>query len=112
MKFSKVTPVFKIGDLKEISNCRSIFLLPCFSKILEPIMHNRLCSYLVNETILHSKQFCFEKDHSTDDAIAHCLTKFMNHLKMTITYLGLFIDLSKALIMELREKILPGSEVI
>ena len=42
LKIAKVTPVFKTGDLKEISNYRTIFVLPCFSKILERIMHNRL----------------------------------------------------------------------
>ena len=42
LKIAKVTPVFKIGDFKEISNYRTIFVLPCFSKILERIMHNRL----------------------------------------------------------------------
>ena len=42
LKIAKVTPVFKTGDLKEISNYRPISVLPCFSKILERIMHNRL----------------------------------------------------------------------
>ena len=38
----KIGKVFKIGDLKEISNYRPIFVLPCFSKISERIMHNRI----------------------------------------------------------------------
>ena len=42
LKIVKVTPVFKTGDLKEISNYHPIFVLPRFSKILERIMHNRL----------------------------------------------------------------------
>ena len=42
LKIAKVTPVFKTGDLKEISNYHPIFVLPRFSKILERIMHNRL----------------------------------------------------------------------
>ena len=41
LKIAKVTLVFKTGDLYEISNYRSISVLPCFSKILERIMHNR-----------------------------------------------------------------------
>ena len=49
LKFAKVTPVFKAGDLKEISTYRQISVLPCFWKILECIMHKRLYSYLVNE---------------------------------------------------------------
>ena len=70
LKIAKVTPEFKTGDLKEISNYRPISVLPCFSKILERIMHNRPHSYLVNEKILYSKQFGFQKGHSTEHAIA------------------------------------------
>ena len=55
LKIAKVTPVFKTGNLKEISNYRPISVLPCFSKILERIMHNRFYSYLVNEKILYLK---------------------------------------------------------
>ena len=88
LKIAKVTPVFKTGDLKEISNYRPISVLPCFSKILRRIMHNRLYSYLVNEKILYSKQFGFQKGHSTEHAIAQLADEFMNHLKTTITRLG------------------------
>ena len=42
LKTAKVTPVFKTGDFREISNYHPISVLPCFSKILERIMHNRL----------------------------------------------------------------------
>ena len=35
LKTAKGTPVFKTGDLKEISNYRPISVLSCFSKILE-----------------------------------------------------------------------------
>ena len=71
LKILKVTTEFKTGDLTEISNYRLISVLPCFSKILERIMHTRLDSYLVNEKMLYSKQFSFQKGHSTVHAIAH-----------------------------------------
>ena len=71
LKILKVTTEFKTGDLTEISNYRLISVLPCFSKILERIMHTRLYSYLVNERMLYSKQFSFQKGHSTVHAIAH-----------------------------------------
>ena len=70
LKIAKVTPVFKIGDLEEISNYRPISVLPCFLKILERIMHIRLYSYIVNEKILYLKQFCVQKGHATEHAIA------------------------------------------
>ena len=53
LKIAKVILVFKTDDLKKISNYRVISVLPCFSKILERIMHNHLYSYLVNEKILY-----------------------------------------------------------
>ena len=61
LKIVKVTAVFKTGDLKEISNYHPVSVLPCFSNILEHIMHNRLYSYLVNKKILYLKQFGFMK---------------------------------------------------
>ena len=71
LKIVKVTTEFKTGDLTEISNYCLISVLPCFSKMLERIMHIRLYSYLVNEKMLYSKQFSFQKGHSTAHAIAH-----------------------------------------
>ena len=61
LKIAKVTPIFKIGDLREIGNYHPISVLSCFSKKLKRIMHNRLYSYLVNEKKLYSKQFVFQK---------------------------------------------------
>ena len=88
-------------------------------------MHNRLYSYLVNEKILYSKQFGFQKGHSTDYAIAQLADKFINHLKRQLDTSSFFLIYQRPLtllvmqycwnslkIMELREQILPISEVI
>ena len=88
MKIAKVTPVFKTGDLTEISHYCPISVLLCFSKILEGIMHNRLCSYLANKKLLYSKQLGFEKGHPQSIQYLSWLTKFMNHLETRITHLG------------------------
>ena len=42
LKIAGVTPFFKGGDNRELGNYRPISVLPCFSKILEKIMYNRL----------------------------------------------------------------------
>ena len=96
LKIAKVTPVFKTGELKEISNYCPISVLPCFSKILERIMHNRLSSYLVNKKILDLKQFDFQKGHSTEHAIAQLADRIHESFENDNYTLGLFIDLSKA----------------
>ena len=42
LKIARVVPVFKSGEESIISNYRPISILPCFSKLLERIMYNRL----------------------------------------------------------------------
>ena len=123
LKIAEVTPSFKTGDLKEISNYRPISILLCFLKILERIMHNCLYSYLLNEKILYSKQFGFQKGLSTEHAIAQLTDQIQKSFKNDNYTLGAFIDLSKTFdtidrvyylkslkIMELRVQILPRSK--
>ena len=43
LKIAKVTLIYKTGI--QVSNCRPISVLPCFSKILERLMYNRLYKY-------------------------------------------------------------------
>ena len=40
LKIAKVTPLFKSGDAENVTNYRSISVLPVFLKILEIIMYN------------------------------------------------------------------------
>ena len=51
LKIAKVTPIYKAGDSSDISNCRPISVLPCFSKILEHLMYNRLYKYLKENNV-------------------------------------------------------------
>ena len=96
LKIARVTPVFKGGDDKELGNYRPISVLPCFSKILERIMYNRLYNHLVKNKILRSKQFGFQKGHSTEHAIIHLIDQIINNFENNEYTLGVFIDLSKA----------------
>ena len=61
MKIARVTPVFKYGDTSLMTNYRPISVLPCFSKMLERIMYNRLYKYLTKNNLLYCKQFGFQK---------------------------------------------------
>ena len=96
LKIARVTPIHKAGENTDVSNYRPISVLPCFSKILERIMYNRLFDYLNKHNMLYNKQFGFQKANSTDHAIiqlADQLIESFNNNKFTI---GVFIDLSKA----------------
>ena len=52
MKILRVTPVFKSGDTSLITNNWPIFVLPCFSNILEKKVYNRLYKYLIENMLL------------------------------------------------------------
>ena len=69
LKIAKVTIIFTAGNNTEHSNYRPISVLPCFSKIPEPVMYNRLCRYLLDSNILYKKQFALQEGHSSDHAI-------------------------------------------
>ena len=84
-------------DKSDLSNYMPIFVLSCFSKILERIMHNRLYKYLTENKILYPKEFGFQTGHLTEHAIVQLVEykykyKYFEYNKYT---LGVFIDLSK-----------------
>ena len=93
---ARVTPVFKAGNENEVGSYRLISILPCFSKILERIMYNRLFKYLTTNEILYKKQFGFQEGHSTEHAIMQLIDNINNSCEKNHFILGVFIDLSKA----------------
>ena len=96
IKNARVTPVFKSGENSDVTNYRPISVLPCFSKILERIMYNRLYDHLVQNNILYKKQFGFQKHHSTDHAVMELVSELSESFNKRLFTLGVFIDLSKA----------------
>ena len=71
-------------------------MLPCFSKILERIMYNRLQKYLNDQNILYDKQFGFRTGHSTEHAIAQLVDQIYETFEKNEYNLGTFIDFPKA----------------
>ena len=61
MKNAIVSPMFKTGDTADISNYHPIFVLPCFSKILERVMYNRLYKYLTDQKYYTHNSLALEK---------------------------------------------------
>ena len=88
--------MFKKGIDSDLGNYRPISVLPCFSKVLEKIMYNRLYNHLNENNILHNKQFGFKKKHSTEHGILQLVDQVNNSFEKNQFTLGVFIDLSKA----------------
>ena len=96
MKVAEVTSIFEIGEKCSISNYRPISVLPCFSKILERIMYNRLYDYFTVNSILFNKQFGFRAGHSTEHALLELIDQICDSFNDKNYFLGIFVDLSKA----------------
>ena len=96
LKIAKIFPIYKSGKTYARSNYRPISVLPCFSKILERIMYNRLRNYLNENEILDDKPFGFRAGHSTEHAILELTDQVSNAIDNNNFALGVFIDLSKA----------------
>ena len=64
--------------------------------ILEWIMYNRLYQRLTENKTLYSKQFGFQKGHSTEYAIAQLIDHILESFEYNKYTVGIFIDLSRA----------------
>ena len=96
LKTSRVTPVYKASDSSHLTNYTPISVLPCFSKILEKIMYNRLFFYVSQEKILHSKKFGFQSGHSTKHAIVQFTNQIHESFENNLYNLGVLADISKS----------------
>ena len=89
-----MSPVFKKDDL--LTNYRATSVLPCFSKLLERIMYNRLFKYLSENSILYEKTFGFQTAHSTECAIMQLANQIYQSFDNNKFTLLIFVDLNKA----------------
>ena len=96
MKIAKVLPIYKANNNMNFQNYRPISLLPAFSKIIERLMYNRLYKYLKTNNLLTSSQYGFQKNLSTELAIAELQNRIIESLSNKKWCLGVFLDRSKA----------------
>ena len=81
MKIARVTPILKSGDTSFMTNYLPIYVLPCFPKLLESRIDNRLCKYLTEKNVLYCKQFGFQKGQSPEHSILQVVEKINHFLK-------------------------------
>lgn len=96
LKIAKITPVFKAGDRKIVSNYRPISILTALSKILEKIVVNQLNHYLLCNSILNPQQFGFRSGRSAENALQNILSSIYDAFSRNNLSLCVFLDLKKA----------------
>ena len=96
LKIAKVIPLFKANDPYTLTNYRPISILPFISKILEKLVHKRLIKFLNKFKILHTQQFGFRANQSTDSALSLLDFQISQAFDKKQLTLGIFLDFSKA----------------
>ena len=95
-KTSVITPIFKSGNKKQITNYRPISVINNFSKILEKALKERLVKFFEINNILSHRQFGFIESMSTNDALYEIISEITNNLNDSKKALAVFLDLAKA----------------
>ena len=88
--------IYKKDNPEIFSNYKPVSLLPCFSKILERIVHERCYSFLSNNSILYKRQYGFRSCHSTYMAVLDFIKEMNIAIDSNMYTAGIFMDLSKA----------------
>ena len=96
LKIAKVVPIYKKESPEEFGNYRPVSVLPCLSKILERIVHDRCCNFLDAKEILYKRQYGFRHNHSTYMAVLDFIKDLNNAIDDNMYTAGIFMDLSKA----------------
>jgi len=96
LKVSHVTPVFKGGDDRNMSNYRPISNMPVLPKIFEKLMASRLSSFIAKNNLLNRNQFGFRRGCNTSDAVLQFLDTAYNSLNSKNVLMAAYLDFSKA----------------
>ena len=96
LKLTRVTPVFKKGERSDVKNYRPISTQIFLSKIYERIMQKRLVAYCDEFSLIYHKQFGFQKNKSTSDAILLFTEQCYQSLENRNNLISIYLDFSKA----------------
>ncbi len=96
LKIAKIMPIYKKGDINELSNYRPISLLPTLSKIFERIIYDQLYTHFTENNLLSEQQYGFRSKHSTELAAIKLVDYINKEIDQKNTPVNIYIDLSKA----------------
>ena len=96
LKMARVVPIFKGGDIANVTNYRPVSILPVVSKVLERIVYNRLLSFIEKFKILYLYQFGFRAKHSTHMALTTFTDRVTRFIENGEHAIGVYLDFSKA----------------
>ena len=94
LKIAKITPVYKKGSRKEISNYRPVGILKNLSKIFESLLNVRLKNYFGSNDILSNNQFGFRTGKNTELACLNLVNRLLPALKNKYYGIAVFLDFS------------------
>lgn len=96
LKTAKITPIFKNGDKKQVTNYRPISILPTLSKIFEKVLSNQLYSYFEANSLLSESQFGFRRKRCTIQAVEKLINHVHKAFNNRLPVVSLHFDLTKA----------------
>lgn len=95
MKESRVTVIFKGGDINDTMNYRPVCVIPVFSKGLEKVILSRVYKFF-NARNICDAQFGLRKGRLTETALLTLNESILQNIENKLFTLGLFIAFSKA----------------
>ena len=95
-KIAKVTPIPKAGKSDDVSNLRPISLIPLPSKLIEKVVHDRICNFCNDNKLIDEKQGGFRPNYSTTSTTALYINDLYNAMNNNQVTISIYIDAMKA----------------
>ena len=93
---ARMTPIFKEGNIQDISNYRPISVLPLCMKVFERLVHNHFHTHITTTNLLNPHQSGFRPKHSTTTALIDVTDHLYNQSQNGLITGAIFLDLKKA----------------
>ena len=94
--FNACFPLYKAGDINEVTNYRPISILSIFSKILEKLVHTRILSFLKSHSVLSPTQYNFRPKYLTLHALLDITNSALENIEKKLYTGFVFLALTKA----------------